>query len=129
MKIRNLSVAICGALAMCFGSAYAQTCPGLAVSVQQFTPTGGASMSVNGTAAAIALPTNSTSTPAATSVVVSNPGVYPAYVQLGDSSVVADTTNGFQVLPGASVVLAIHSNTYLSAVAGGNVPLHISTGY
>lgn len=111
------------------GMAHAQSCPGLSVSVQAFTPTGEASLAVSGTSNIVALSTNSASTPAATTAVITNLGTNTAFVVLGDSSALA-TSQAFPVLPNVSVSLAIRSNTYIAGIStAGNTTLRVSTGY
>jgi hypothetical protein len=111
------------------GAAYAQSCPGLAVSVQAFTPTGEATLAVSGASNSVAFATNSASTPAATTAVITNLGTNTAFVVLGDSSASA-TSQAFPVLPGASVSLAIRANTYIAGIStAGNTTLRVSTGY
>lgn len=111
------------------GMAHAQSCPGLSVSVQAFTPTGEATLAISGTSNSVALATNSASTPAATAAVITNLGTNTAFVVLGDSSALA-TSQAFPVLPGSSVSLAIRANTYIAGIStAGNTTLRVSTGY
>jgi hypothetical protein len=56
-----------------------------------------------------------------TTIVLTNPGNQPAYVALGASSVSVAVGVGTLVAPGASVSLAIGSNTYLAYIGWGSV--------
>lgn len=108
------------------------SCGSIDVNQIPFTPTGQTQFAVGTTSVSIALPTNGSSSPAATKVVVTNVGENEIFVLLGDSSVVATEENGFIILPNTSFVLAINANLYLAAIANNSTPesgVYISTGY
>lgn len=128
--LKSLATSLFAAAALSFGSvAFAQSCPGLSVSVQAFTPTGEATLSVSGTSAAVALATNASSTLAATTAAITNLGTNTAFVVLGDVTATA-TSAAFPILPNASVSLAIRANTYIAGIStAGNTVLRVSTGY
>jgi hypothetical protein len=77
-------------------------------SVQQITEASTAILVGSQTSQAAALST----TGSPTTIAITNIGVQPGYVALGNSSVVA-TTSSTLVAPGQTVVLSIGSNTYI----------------
>jgi hypothetical protein len=106
----------------------AQTCPALSVREMALTPTGHVTVTASGTSQNVALPTNSGSTPAATTVLVTNTGtVSGVWVVLGDSSVTASTSTGIPIPVGQSLELSIGTNTYIAYFGSGGVG--ITTGF
>ncbi len=88
-----------------------------------FTLTGKASLIASAASSNVALSTTGTPTCA----IVSNLGMYAAWVLLGTSNAVAVTPgSGVCVLPGQSVTLALASNSYLAGIGQG--PLDIALG-
>jgi hypothetical protein len=111
------------------GVAHAQTVPGClngtpCTAIQTFTPTGTASLSATVTSASVAFP----STGGVLNVMLVNTGSVPAYIAIGNSSVVA-TTSGIPVLPGQPIVLAQGISTNIAAItASGTTSLSVTSG-
>lgn len=81
-----------------------------------FTPTGEVGLSATPTSSRATIPTGGTPT----IVVVANPGSYPAYVLLGNSSVVATVATGMPIMPHDKEVLTIGSNTHIAGITASN---------
>lgn len=96
----------------------------LAVSVSEapFSPTGGTHVVVPtaNSSVSVALPTDGSSTPAATKVLVTNLSGETVFIALGDSSVAAVANSSVPVQNLATLMLSIGANTYIAAITLGN---------
>lgn len=110
------------------GPASAVASPASGFAVAGFNPTGQALLSVSNVSSNVALGTNSTSTPPATTALVRNTGTVDARIALGGSGVAA-TTSSFLIQAGTSQVIQIGSQTFIAAItAASTTTLDISTG-
>jgi hypothetical protein len=98
--------------------------------VAAFTPTGQASISATTSSANVALATNSASSPAATTVIVTNQdATATVFVLLGTSNAVAvTTTTGMPIPPHGTVSLNIGANTYIAAIGSATAVVGVTTG-
>lgn len=93
-----------------------------------FTPTGLATLNcVSGSSVRVALGTNSSSNPPATTAIITNPSV-GVFVKFGDSTVTASATDGFYMLNGV-YTFAIGTNTHVAMYTANSPTMYINTGY
>lgn len=86
------------------------------MALASFAPTATIVLDATATSANAALPT----TGSPTTVLVTNPGAAPVWVQLGGSNVTASSTSSLMVVPNGQIALTIGANTYIAVVAGYN---------